>query len=117
MGTGDAAGNIAKAGGSCGKDAGDDGDPARLEPRFGLLQQPDFLLHARVSQTDRVEQAAAPIDAGRVDVAAAGSRAATFGRDRAAAFRRSPLEKADRCAPYSTCQYKRCGQLAAEEGG
>ena len=52
---GDATGDIAKLGGGSGKDAGDDSDAARLQPRFGLLQQPDFLFHARVRQSDRIE--------------------------------------------------------------
>ena len=116
LGAGDATGDIAELGGGSGKDAGDDDDPARLQPRFGRLQQLDFLLHSRIRQTDRVEQAATPVDAGRVDVTMAGRRTAAFGRDRAAAFGRGPLKQADSCTPNPACQDKRRGQFAVEKG-
>ena len=115
LGAGDATGDIAEFGGGSGKDAGDDRDIARLQPRFGLLQQPDFLFHARVRQTDRVEQAATPVDAGRVDVAMARFGAAAFGCDGTAAFGGCSFEQADGRAPNSACQDKRRGQFAVEK--
>ena len=114
-GGGDAAGDVAELGGCAGKDAGDDENSTRLQPRAGLMQQADFLVYAGIGQPNRIEEAAAPVDAGGVDMTAAGGWSATLGGYRAAAGRGGALQKADRRAPDAARQHKRRGQFAAQK--
>ncbi len=116
IGRGDATSDVSEFGGRAGKDTGNDGYAPRLEARFRLPEQPDFLIDTRVRQTDRIEEAAAPVDAGGVDVAFAWFGAAALGCDGTAAFCGSAFEQADGGAPDAACQYERRGEFAVEEG-
>ena len=111
----DFGGDFAELGCCSGEDAGDDGDAARLELGFGLPEQADFFFDAGVSQTDGIEEAAAPVDAGGVDVAVAGFGAAALGGYGAAAFVGGSYEQAYGRAPNAAREHEGRGQVTFEK--